>query len=163
MGLWGKCVGLVCNGHRFMGHRGICPSFVWHVHHIPFISVACPAYSPWLSLGLSRLVLCPHTTERFLLLYGKVISFQHVWERETPTSFYPQLIRFLQIQSEKPTSAAAAKFSKRNLFWLVKSHLISQPNNLLVSQASYWLICSEIFSDRQFSSLGWRHLMSKWL
>ena len=57
----------------------------------------------------------------------------------------PQLIRFLQIQSEKPTSAAAAKFSKRNLFWLVKSHLISQPNNLLVSQASYWLICSEIF------------------
>ena len=92
-----------------------CEVFVWDMkvigHHysgmsiiIVFICVACPAYSLHLRFGpiiilgsWVHLVLCSHTTERNLLLYGEVL-LQHEVVRNS-AGYYSAMARSLAIFS----------------------------------------------------------------
>ena len=59
-------------GHHYSGMSIIFRSFQWHVQHYH----GYLRFLPIIILGLIEFsVADSHTTERFLLLYGKVISF----------------------------------------------------------------------------------------
>jgi hypothetical protein len=67
-------VGLVCVGQHIMGHSVNIQWHVQHIHvHLRFMSSIQSLKFNILGLMDLKYVLLAHTTERFLLLYGKVI------------------------------------------------------------------------------------------
>ena len=61
-----------------------CPAYSWQfevfVWHLCGMSIIMRLNFHFLGLMMGEYVLQSHTTERFLLLYGKAFSFQHVRE-----------------------------------------------------------------------------------